>query len=1338
VGICAGAWRGGRALALAVVAVLGLASAAHAQAGAGQAPPDAAAAAAAAAAADAPPAHTATIVLPVATTPGYESLGAGLRAWMAERLAVAGLDVTPLARVDGVLKSIGQPVRHGSEAPVLALKLAAATVLFGELWVDGAEVELRLHAHSAADGQLLVGSRERGALADLPKMAERLLVQTAGGMGFDAGSIAGAAPRLSDWAALARARARLEQKDLAGAWRELVPASGPTAEKLRAEIDATQAPPATRSRLANVSNRNDQNWLRVRDALRDPREAETVLAGGDAATARGEPDRALRFYEKAAELAPTNLDAQYGRADSLLELGRGQDAAAAFLRAAELARGDARPYLGLARIDTLPAAERAAHLLRAGELQTARFELEAARESLGGVARLDPGLAAAAATRLGALEELLGDVDAALDRYREARDSGAMDSATLLGFGRMSVANGDANAGAEAFREALKQQPELEPALAGLGEALAAVGQDDAAQEALTHALTRAPQDFAARRALGRVLARGGNAPLALETLEAKGGAAHERSLLLLEAAMLRRDGGDLPAAERILDEAVELAPEDPDVRNARAAIYSAAGQADRATAEREIALLLGATDAPPPTKVVAKTEKAPEPAPEPARAAEPAPSPRKAAVSSSFATLVASFPTANPGSGRPLGRVVLLGTRDGLTGAARIRRWLHPRKPDLAAIDLALLEAIAARFPVEETPDLATAAPAVLALVAGSQANDLIAAANESLGTDAVFVARVESAAPDAMFWTTEQPRIDVRLLGGATGPGVFVVSETVNLDAGAGFAQWNYVAFGPWLAIVALAGFAMTRRRGAPKAAAPRADRAPAPAPPPREAPVQAPRRESAPAQRTRAPVEAAVEPEPVLSEADDEGPAAIAQRFKEAGQFPAAAAAFEAAFDYDSAIECYRSAGDTGRVLELLEKTGRDFEAGQVALERGENDRAIRNLQNVDLRDPDYDEACRVLADLVGDADDASLDEEKDPTDTTDADSLDTTDAADAADLPLARTEAPRGAPESFEDDSAMSLERSDQTLNADLPPHLDPNVPTPSPGDTSDAIAGIKLERVERAPDPPPAESRYELLNEIGRGGMGVVYQARDRRLGRTIALKKLPEELSNNPTAVKLFLREARAAAALNHPNIVTLFDADQEAGGYYITMEFLDGLPLDQILQKRGRVSPGDAIRLGTQIATGLQYAHEQGVIHRDVKTSNLFFTRDRLVKIMDFGLAKMAQEVRRSAVIGGTPYYMAPEQATGDDADQRADLYAFGVTLFELLTGTLPFKDGDITWHHQNTPPPDPRTIAPDLPDAFAELVLQLLEKDPGARPPTAAEVGERLNEIAQTIDAG
>jgi eukaryotic-like serine/threonine-protein kinase len=231
----------------------------------------------------------------------------------------------------------------------------------------------------------------------------------------------------------------------------------------------------------------------------------------------------------------------------------------------------------------------------------------------------------------------------------------------------------------------------------------------------------------------------------------------------------------------------------------------------------------------------------------------------------------------------------------------------------------------------------------------------------------------------------------------------------------------------------------------------------------------------------------------------------------------------------------------------------------------------------------------------------------------------------------------------------------------------------------------------------------------------------------------VALKRLPENLKNNATAVQLFLREARAAAALSHPNIVTLFDADQHPDGtYYLTMELLEGFALDSVVKKRGRLSVRDTLRIGVQIAKGLQFAHEKGIVHRDVKTANLFFTRDRTVKIMDFGLAKMTEEVRRAAtVIGGTPYYMAPEQAAGEKVDHRADLYALGVTLFELLTGAVPFPDGDIGYHHRHSPPPDPRTCAADVPDAFAELILRLLAKSPEARPATTAEVVRALEQL-------
>ena len=261
-------------------------------------------------------------------------------------------------------------------------------------------------------------------------------------------------------------------------------------------------------------------------------------------------------------------------------------------------------------------------------------------------------------------------------------------------------------------------------------------------------------------------------------------------------------------------------------------------------------------------------------------------------------------------------------------------------------------------------------------------------------------------------------------------------------------------------------------------------------------------------------------------------------------------------------------------------------------------------------------------------------------------------------------------------------------------------------------------------------------RYEILEEVGRGGMGIVFKARDRRLGRVVALKRLPDNLRNHPKAVELFLREARAAAALNHPNIVTVHDAGQEGDSFYITMELLEGLPLQRILKRNGRIGPRDAARLGVQVVKGLHYAHEQRIVHRDIKTGNLFFTKSNTIKIMDFGLAKMLEEVRRaSTVVGGTPYYMAPEQSLGEAVDPRADLYALGVTFFELLTGKVPFAEGDVAFHHRHTPAPDPRDRVAGIPDAFAELVLEMMAKEPDARPATAGVIRGRLQEIIDTL---
>jgi tRNA A-37 threonylcarbamoyl transferase component Bud32 len=447
--------------------------------------------------------------------------------------------------------------------------------------------------------------------------------------------------------------------------------------------------------------------------------------------------------------------------------------------------------------------------------------------------------------------------------------------------------------------------------------------------------------------------------------------------------------------------------------------------------------------------------------------------------------------------------------------------------------------------------------------------------------------------------------------------------------------------------------------------------------------------------------------------------------------AGEHLKAAQAYETAYDYDKAIDAYREAGESAKVLELLERTGRYYEAGGIALAEGDADRAIRNLQMVDLRDPDYAEACGSLADLFAERGEWALAVEK---------AQDAIEAAGGDEgAPLETHERYAGFLEQAGYlDRALAVyegirKRDFQYPNVaeriqslrDIVEAAETNLATAS-------AEHANTEPLTPMPTQAPAQDRYEILEEIGRGGMGVVFKAKDLRLGRTVALKRLPDNLRDHPTAVQLFLREARAAAALNHPNIVTLFDADQDEGNYYITMEFLEGLGLDAILKKRKRLTVKDALRLTTQIVTGLQYAHEQRIVHRDIKTSNLFFTRERVVKIMDFGLAKMMEEVRKSTtVIGGTPYYMPPEQAAGESLDHRADLYALGVTLFELLSGTVPFREGDVAYHHRHTPPPDLRTQVPEIPEPLALLVLQLMAKSPDDRPADAAAVRAALDGV-------
>jgi eukaryotic-like serine/threonine-protein kinase len=265
--------------------------------------------------------------------------------------------------------------------------------------------------------------------------------------------------------------------------------------------------------------------------------------------------------------------------------------------------------------------------------------------------------------------------------------------------------------------------------------------------------------------------------------------------------------------------------------------------------------------------------------------------------------------------------------------------------------------------------------------------------------------------------------------------------------------------------------------------------------------------------------------------------------------------------------------------------------------------------------------------------------------------------------------------------------------------------------------------------------------YQVLEELGRGGMAIVYKAFQPSLGRYVALKVLPEYFQHDPEFIARFQREARAAAQLNHPNIVTIYDVGEQAGVHYIAMEYLDGGSLRDRLA-RGPLSVDQAQQIVEQVGSALDYAHTRGLIHRDVKPANILFTADNRPKITDFGIARASDGTRltRTGVLMGTPEYMSPEQAQGGLVDCRSDLYALGVMLYEMLTGRVPFQAD--TPHATlyaiiYQPPPPPRQIRPDLPLVAETVLLKGLAKHPDDRYQSGVELAIALRDAAVAAPA-
>ena len=263
------------------------------------------------------------------------------------------------------------------------------------------------------------------------------------------------------------------------------------------------------------------------------------------------------------------------------------------------------------------------------------------------------------------------------------------------------------------------------------------------------------------------------------------------------------------------------------------------------------------------------------------------------------------------------------------------------------------------------------------------------------------------------------------------------------------------------------------------------------------------------------------------------------------------------------------------------------------------------------------------------------------------------------------------------------------------------------------------------------------SHYRVLEKLGGGGMGVVYKAEDTRLRRDVALKFLPDTNYDDPAARERFEREAQSASALEHPNICTIHDIDEDAGRHFIVMELVEGTNLLDLVQSKGPVASKDVMSIARQVAEALAYAHERGVIHRDIKPGNILLTKDGAVKVADLGLARPIREdteVTNPGQVIGTPVYMAPEQCRSGPIDTRTDLYSLGATLYMLLAGKPPFRaDSTAALVHRvvNEPPRPLKSAAPETPDKVVALVQRLMAKHPVARYQTAREVIEAIDEI-------
>ncbi len=451
--------------------------------------------------------------------------------------------------------------------------------------------------------------------------------------------------------------------------------------------------------------------------------------------------------------------------------------------------------------------------------------------------------------------------------------------------------------------------------------------------------------------------------------------------------------------------------------------------------------------------------------------------------------------------------------------------------------------------------------------------------------------------------------------------------------------------------------------------------------------------------------------------------------AEMFRLAGDTVRAASMYEKAGRFEDAAECFHAVGDVAKEAELLARAGRLLRAGELFHGLGRDDDAIKLLQKVEPGTAEFGPASALLGAIFRAKGMHSLAVKK------------LQQAIGSAELSRETVQAYYALAEVHELNGELreAVDLFEKILAFDY--HF---------GDVEKRLAAARAKAASLVasepslaastgdrPTPAPGQpARYQIVGELGRGGMGIVHKAKDTILDRVVAFKVLPDALKENPQALKNFLREAKSAAQLNHPNIVTVYDAGEQDGRYYIAMEYVDGTTLKEILRRRNVIAASGVLHVLVQMCEALAYAHEKKIVHRDIKTANTMWTGDKKAKIMDFGLAKVVEEVRNhTTLVSGTPYYMSPEQTLGRNVDHRTDIYSLGVTIYELATGSLPFKEGNVPYHHVHTPAPDPRSVNPNLPLPLAQIISRCLRKDPADRYQSTREI---LSELRAAVSQG